>query len=63
MITSPDQSEADRPRPKDLHDNVIETGRTEDAASSVSIAESDTLYLVENHFENLHDQGENGVES
>ena len=63
MITSPGQSEADRPGPKKLIDSVVETGRTEDVASSVSIAESDTLNLVENHFENHHHQGKNGVES
>lgn len=60
-MTLQSQSEAGGPGPKDLHESVIETGRTEDLASSVSIAKSSTLNLVENRFENLHGQGETAL--
>lgn len=61
-IPSPGEPEADPPGKKDIHDSAIEVGSTEDVASSVGVAESDTINLLESRFENLHDQGESGFQ-
>ena len=57
-ITSPVQSETDHPGKNDVHNGAIETGSTEDVASSMHVDDSDRTNLLEKCLESLHEQGE-----